>query len=101
MFPVSLVILKNACRMISPDSDAEFARPTYKVHQSTGIEYPISCILLLFPRTFEGESISLPPVVDGSQLHSLIEELGLWGPSNDSSKHIALLEKTSLYLEAS
>ena len=99
--PVSLITLNNACRMISPDSDAEFARPTYKVHQSTEIEYPISCILWQSQKTFGGESLYLHPVVDVSQSHSSIEKMGLLGPSNDSSKHSALLEKTRLCLEAS
>ena len=101
MFPVSLVTLNNACRMISPDSDAEFARPTYKVRQSTGIEYPVSCILWPSQKMFGGESLYLPLVVDASRSHLSTEEMGLLGPSNDSSKHSALLEKTKPCLEAS
>jgi hypothetical protein len=87
--------------MLSSDSDAEFAHPTYKAHQSTEIEYPISCILLLFPRTSEGECVFPPLVVDASHSYSSVEEMGLLGPSNDSSKHMALLKKTRQCLEAS
>lgn len=63
--------------ILSSDSDVEFARRTYEARRSTEIECPILCILLLLQRMFEGERLYLHPVVDMSQSHSLIEEMGL------------------------